>query len=194
MKPMISLSLAPRCICSRMLLRRSTARSAWESASVWFWHTRQRSSDERSMTRFSRTGSSAALGEKDRMMQNRKNTLLTGELPHQRLDLLRRDFLRHGADALVADHALLVDDVGFRNAVDAVVDADPSGAVEHGEEERVAVAREPGERVLTRVLVVQAHHRRGQGLRERGDDRVLLQARLAPRRPDVEEPYLAEHL
>src|SRR5712664_4228657 len=110
MKPTISLSLAPRCICSRMLLRRSTARSACESASVWFWHTRQRSSEASAMTRFSRSGSSAALEERARMIPSRKSHLLTDEVLHQRLDLLRRDFLRHGADALVADHALLVDD------------------------------------------------------------------------------------
>src|SRR3982074_1961511 len=146
MKPTISLSLAPRCICSRMLLRRSTARSACESARVWFWHTRQRSSEARDMTRFSRTGSCWPKRCAEKNNRERKaNVLFTRQLAHQRVDLLRRDFRRHGADALVADHALLVDDVGFRHAVDAVVDADAPGAVVDGEEERVAVAREPGE-------------------------------------------------
>src|SRR5712664_3651870 len=195
MKPTISLSLAPRSIRSRMLLRRSTARSACESASVWFWHTRQRSSEASAMTRFSKTGSSLPTTHTEKNNRKRNaNALFTRQLAHQRRYLLRRDFLRHGADALVTDHALLVDDVGFRNAIDAIVDADASGAVEHRQDERVAVAREPGQRVLARVLVVEAHHRRGQRLREGGDYRKLLQGRLAPRRPDVEEPHLAEHL
>src|SRR5712671_5278281 len=149
MKPTISLSLAPRSICSRMLLRRSSARSACESASVWFWHTRQRSSEASAMTRFSRIGSSLPREQIEKNNRKRNaNVLFTRQLAHQRRDLLRRDFRCHGADALVADHSPLVDDVGFRHAVDAVFDADAPRAVEDRQHERVAVAREPGERVL----------------------------------------------
>src|ERR1700730_321250 len=111
MKPTISLSLAPRFICSRMLSRKARARSACESASVWFWHTRQRSSEASAMTRFSRTGSSSPKTCTEKRIRKRKTTaLFTRQLAYQRRYFLRRDLLRHGADALVADHALLVDD------------------------------------------------------------------------------------
>src|SRR3954463_3251334 len=132
-------SLAPPFICSRMLLRRSTASSALESASVWFWQTRQRSSEESVMTRFSMTVSSAAKRETVRIDRTAKSSLFTAELAHERHDLLRRNLLRDGADALVADHALLVDHIGFGDAVDAVVDADATRAVVDGKQERIAI-------------------------------------------------------
>src|SRR5258706_5887932 len=113
MKSSTSRSLAPRPSCSRMLLRRSTASSALESASVWFWHTRQRSSWATPMTRFSRTGSGGfcekAAPLKARANNNAQKTLLTLELVDQRRDLLRQDLWRHRADLLVADDAALVD-------------------------------------------------------------------------------------
>jgi hypothetical protein len=44
MNARISSSLRPAAIISRTWRRRSTASVAFESAIVWFWHTRQRSS------------------------------------------------------------------------------------------------------------------------------------------------------
>src|SRR5437868_14491657 len=125
MKSRTSRSLAPRSSWSRMVLRRSTASGALESASVWFWHTRQRSSDARSATRFSMAGSSlpSARAEKASAATQARKNLLTLELFDERDDLLRHDLGRHGADLLVADHAFLVDHVGLWHAVDAVVDA-----------------------------------------------------------------------
>src|SRR5215213_1902012 len=55
---MISLSLLPAFICRRISRRKSAASPAGESASVWFWHWRQRSSRERFASRCSITGSS----------------------------------------------------------------------------------------------------------------------------------------
>src|SRR3979490_1323922 len=63
MKSTTSRSLAPRASCARIWLRRSTARRALAPASDWFWHTRQRSSAARSMTRLSSAASSAPATE-----------------------------------------------------------------------------------------------------------------------------------
>src|SRR3989338_4361117 len=57
---MMSGSLCPASSFSRTWFRRSFARSASDSAIVWFWHTRQRSSAEIAITRSSSSGSAAA--------------------------------------------------------------------------------------------------------------------------------------
>src|SRR5712691_12131929 len=128
---MMSRSLMPCCIFSRICFLRSFASSAGESAMVWFWHTRQRRFSESAMTRFSSAGSSAAgassvacatlMTSNDSMSTS---CLRIVELGHERDNLLLQDFRRERSDLLVADHAALVDHIGFRNAVDAVVDAD----------------------------------------------------------------------
>src|SRR6185503_2424047 len=77
---MTSRSVLPAFICSRICPRRSTAKSARESASVSFWQTRQRSSLERFITRSSRTGSAAdgcasfAITEKERQSRSTSNS------------------------------------------------------------------------------------------------------------------------
>src|SRR5688572_1608054 len=189
MKSRTSPSLDPLASCSRIWFLRSTASGAFDSASVWFWHTRQRSSSASAATRLSRF--SAPNAEKLRM-QKKNTNLATAQLLHQRPHLPLRHFRRERADVLVADHALAVDDVGFRHAVDAVVDRDAPGGVVHRELVGIAVAGEPRQSVLARVLVVQPDHR--HALRELAHHRVLDQARRAPRRPHVEHPHLAEHL
>src|SRR5688572_7031286 len=149
MKSVTSRSLAPFCSCSRIWLRRSTASGALESASVWFWHTRQRSSCARAATRLSSAVSSAA-----RAMEQTSSSaasLATAQLLQQRRDLALRHLGADRADVLVADHAALVDDVGLGHAVDAVVDRDAPARVGHRQPVRVAVALEPGQRVLARV-------------------------------------------
>src|SRR5688500_7820440 len=192
MKSRTSCSLLPAASWLRISLRRSTASGALESASVWFWHTRQRSSCARLLTRDSSGGSSARTAVE--MSMNRKSLTTAVQLGDQRPDLLLRHLGRERPDVLVADHALAVDDVGFGHAVHAVVDADAAGGVEYRELVRVAVALEPGQRVLARVLVVQPDHRRDAGARELADHRVLDQAGRAPRGPDVEDPHAAQHV
>src|SRR3990172_3940273 len=169
----------PEASCSRIWLRRSTASGALESASVWFWQTRQRSSCASAAVRFS-TEESSPRTLKDNTSKKR-NLAARIQFLHQRRDLLLRDFGRERADVLVADHPVAVDNVGFRHAVDAVVDADAAGGVEHRELERIAVAREPRQRVLAGVLVVEADHGRDLRFRQRGDHRMLHQAGRAPR-------------
>src|SRR5687768_3458996 len=194
MNSRMSCSLLPAASWLRISLRRSTASGALESASVWFWHTRQRSSWARSLVLFSSNGSSAATALEN-STRNKSRCLTTAvELLHQRHDLLPGGLGRERADVLVADHALAVDDVGFGHAVHAVVDADAAGGVEYRELVRVAVALEPGQRVLARVLVVQPDHRRDARARELADHRVLDQAGRAPRGPDVEDPHAAQHV
>src|SRR6185503_969958 len=181
---MTSRSLLPLFSCSRTWLRRSTASGALESASVWFWQTRQRSSLESWCTRFSSAGSSWASARP----QKKIRASLTIELFQHRLDLFLQDFRRHRPDALVADHALAVDDVGLGHAVDTVVDGDAAGTVVDDRLEWVAVPLQPGNRVLARVLVVEPDHRRGAARSEARDLRVLDEARRAPRRPHVQHP------
>src|SRR5579859_4936358 len=194
-------SLLPALSCSRICRRRSSARSALESASVWFWHTRQRSSSASAITRFSRTGSSdiggasfptakAALSAKAR----KRRTLLTLELAHERNDLLLEDLRRHRADALVADHAALVDHIGLGHAVDPVVDADLAVGVEEGSAIGIAVAHKPAHALDALVLVVEPIERRAADLGIAHQRLVLFAAGDAPGGPHVEEPDLAELL
>src|SRR5581483_567559 len=153
-------SLLPAFSCSRIWRRRSSARSAFESASVWFWHTRQRSSAARSSTRFSSAGSSAAGGASAAIARpatsdRRRKSLLTLELAHERHEGLIEELRRHRADALVADDAALVDHVGLGHPVHAVVDAHPPVRVVEGGAVGVAVAGEPAHALGALVLVVQ---------------------------------------
>src|ERR1700704_6472341 len=100
MKSITSRSLAPFFSCSRMLLRRSTASSAFESARVWFWHTRQRSSEDKCITRFSRSFAScpAELNAKASAATQEIRNLFTPELFDERHDPLRQDLRGHRAD------------------------------------------------------------------------------------------------
>src|SRR5581483_7703376 len=112
MKATICWSLCPLRIISRISSRRSLARPALESAMVWFWQTRQRSSAESAMTRASSAGSAAAGAASfaparggQRRTARMSSSLATLELLHERQDLLLQDLARDRADALVADHA-----------------------------------------------------------------------------------------
>src|SRR6185295_13563905 len=101
---MTSRSLLPLFSCSRTWFLRSTASGALESASVWFWQTRQRSSLERSCTRFSSAGSSWAAASP----QKSRSRNLAIKLFQERLDPFLQDLGRHRADPLVTDHALAI--------------------------------------------------------------------------------------
>src|SRR5215213_8525626 len=193
MNAITSWSDLPAAICSRIWLRRSTASGAFESAMVWFWHTRQRSSWARLAARRS-SPSLCPWAQRLKPRSTAMRLIRTAQLFYQRLDLLLHDVRRKGADVLVADHALAIDDVGLGHTIDAVVDADAAIRVEHRELVGVAVALEPGQRVVALVLVVEADDGNQPGLRDPRHDRMLDQARRAPRRPYVEHPHLAEHV
>src|SRR4051812_34407075 len=156
MKSTTSCSERPAVSCSRIWLRRSTASGAFESAIVWFWHTRQRSSCARLVTRRSRPASCA------RAPPSQKRTARLAariELPHERLHFVAHYVGGERPDVLVADPALGTDAVGLGHAVHAIVDADASVAVEDDELVGVAVALQPRQRVIACVLVVQADER-----------------------------------
>src|SRR5918992_2179751 len=192
MKSTTSRSLAPFASCSRIWFFRSTASGALESASVWFWHTRQRSSSARALTRFSSSGLCAQTPPAS--IASMKIALLAEAIQflHERCKLLLGDFRRERSDVLVADDALAIDDVGLGHAVDAVVDRDLARGVVHRELVGIAVAREPRQRILARVLVIEPDHRDGLG--QLGDHGMLDQAWRAPRRPYVEQPDFSEHV
>src|ERR1700675_1071665 len=150
MKSMISESLWPSRIFSRTWLRRSAASSALESAMVWFWHTRQRSSAESAMTLCSMAGAGAAGGpSRERTAAHgassraKKSSLATAELLHQRQYFLLQYLCGDRPDTLVADDAALVDHVGLGHAVDAVVDADAALRVERRELVGIAHVLQP---------------------------------------------------
>src|SRR3954471_18762372 len=192
MKSTISCSERPALICSRIWLRRSTASGALESAMVWFWQTRQRSSCARWVTR--RSSASSASAAAQRRASATPRLLRTAQLPDERLELLLHHVGGERPDLLVADHALAVDEIGLGDAVDAVVDADAPVRIEDDELVRVAVSLQPRQRVVALVLVVEADHRHETGARDARDHRVLDEARRAPRRPHVQHPHAAEHL
>src|SRR5262249_22696936 len=196
MKSITSRSLLPALSCSRIWLRRSWASAALESASVWFWHTRQRSSCARAVTRRSRAGSSCPLAWNARVTRRKSNKSLATfrQLLDERAQLLLRDLRRERPDALVADDSLAVDHVGLGHAVYAVVDGDAPGRVEDRHLEGIAVPLEPRQGILARVLVVQADHRGDSRARELAHHGMLDEARRAPRRPHVHHPHRAEHV
>src|SRR6266508_6193320 len=94
MKSMICESLAPCRIFSLTWFLKSSASGALESAMVWFWHTRQRSSEASVMTLCSSAGSTAAgaasfasaHGAVAASSRNARD-LSTAELLHQRQQL-----------------------------------------------------------------------------------------------------------
>src|SRR5438105_3057509 len=150
---MIARSLAPARSCSRTWFLRSIASSACESAMVWFWHTRQRSTSAIAIARRSSSGSAAAgsasfAAAETASASNSSATIrlrTAFQLLDQRQDLFLHDLGREDADALVADHAALVDHICLGNAVDAVVYADASVAIIGGELIRIAHRREPAQ-------------------------------------------------
>src|SRR3982751_5481886 len=114
MKSSTSRSLLPSRSSSRMRFLRSIASAACESASVWFWHTRQRSSSASAMTRFSSCGSSgkgeAAKAQKPMAIERTiRNTLGTLQFLHEGQDPVAHDLWRQDAGALVAHDAVAVD-------------------------------------------------------------------------------------
>src|SRR5688572_10646724 len=129
MKSRTSRSLLPLFSCSRIWFRRSTASGALESASVWFWHTRQRSSVASAVTRFSISGSCASAGSAN--ASRTRNLATRTQFANQRFELRAAHFRRERSDVLVADHATLVDDVRLRHAIDAVIDRDAARRVVH---------------------------------------------------------------
>src|SRR5664279_5053778 len=214
-----SRSVLPCTSSSRVCRRRSSASGACESAMVWFWQTRQRSSEVTRTMRASSAGSSASgtasraatpcaaaaspaatTQPRNARARNERGrdpaaaiepTGLRIELLEQRLDLVGEDLGRERADVLHADDAVAVDDEGLRHAVHAEIDADPSLVVEERGVVRVAEAGQPAVGVEPRVLVVEAIDRHGALLGELDEHRVLLAAGDAPRGPDVEDEGLA---
>src|SRR5258706_174455 len=187
MNSMISASLWPCRTFSRTWLRRSAARSALESAIVWFWHTRQRSSAESAMTLPSIAGSGAAgtasresAGPNGASTRAKSSNLPTTEFLHQRKNFFLEYLCRDRADALVADYAALVDHVGLGHAIDAVVDADPAVGVESRQLVGIAHVLQPRQAFGALVLVVQAVDRHDSALREIEQHRVFLAAADAP--------------
>src|SRR3954471_6440539 len=115
MKSMICASLCPWRSFSRTCSRRSTASSALESAIVWFWQTRQRSSEASAMTRASSAGSAAAgaaslapAGASQASARRTTSALATFQLLDERQQRLLDDLRRERPHALVADHPALV--------------------------------------------------------------------------------------
>src|SRR6185436_2418167 len=103
MKSTTSRSDLPAESCSRIWFLRSTASGAFDSAMVWFWHTRQRISCARFVTRRSSAGSCASA-----QPAHRRTTRLAAriQLPHERLHLVLHHVGGERPDVLVADHAL----------------------------------------------------------------------------------------
>src|SRR5437879_8194021 len=201
MKSMICESLLPCRIFSLTWFLRSSASGAFESAIVWFWQTRQRSSEASVMTLCSSAGSAAAgaasLASAHEAVAARSRSwriLSTAQFFHQRQHLLLEDLRREGPDALVADDAELVDHVGLRHAVDAVVDPDLAVRVVDRKPVGVAHAFQPRQAVFSLVLVVESVEGHGAARGEVEEHGVLLAATDAPGGPHVEDPDLAEHL
>src|SRR5437867_7720074 len=201
MKSMICESPAPRRIFSLTWFLRSSASGAFESARVWFWQTRQRSSAASVMTLCSSAGSAAAgaasfaiAHEAVAARSRNGKTLSTAEFFHQWQQLFLENLRRERADAFVADDTELVDHVRLGYAVDAVVDADLAVEVVDRKTVGIAHAFQPRQAVFSLVLVVEPVDRHGAARGEVEEHGVLLAATDAPGGPHVEDPDLAEHV
>src|SRR3954453_15186637 len=127
MKSTTSRSDLPALSCSRIWFLRSTASGAFDSAMVWFWHTRQRISCARPATRPSSAGSWASAQPTQKRMRRLAARI---ELPHERLHYVLHHVRGDRPDVLVADDALAIDHIGLGHAIDAVVDADAPVRIE----------------------------------------------------------------
>ncbi len=106
--------------------------------------------------------------------------------PELACDVLGRD----SADQLVGDAAVASDHERFRHAIDAPLDRGAAVAVDADDVERVAVAAKKATGVIGRIFLVDADHLhalRMQLLAEREQQRRLVMARHAPRRPDIDD-------
>ena len=93
-----------------------------------------------------------------------------------------------------AHDALLVDDKGFRHAVNTPVDAGAPFGVEGRSQIGVAEVIQPGQAISALVLVIEAVNRQQTPLGQRHQLRMLLAAGNAPTGPDIEHPDLAEQV
>src|SRR5487761_1904521 len=187
---------------SRISFFKSIASSACESAMVWFWHTRQRNCSSSATARFSSAGlgsagtASLASTEPARTSPNSSaNSLrISIQLLHQRQDFVTHDLRGNGTDALVADHAGLIDNIRFGNTINTEIDADTAVMVIPDCPVRIAEARQIADTVGPLVLVVEPDHRHHTAARECQDRAVLFAAGNAPGGPHIEQPHLAQHI
>src|SRR5260221_14428751 len=165
---------------------------------VWFWHTRQRSSEASVMTLCSSAGSAAAgaasfasaHGTVAASSRNARD-LSTAELLNQRQQLFLDDLRCERADAFVADDPELVDHVGLGHAVDAVVDADLAVEVVDREAVGIAHAFQPRQAGPAPVLVVRPVEGPRPARCEGEGPRMLPAPRAAPAGPGSRHPRLA---
>src|SRR3972149_3316548 len=189
--------LMPCPIFSRIWFFRSIASGAFESAMVWFWHTRQRRSCASVVTRFSSADSvvkdSAARAVPPNVYiainATRMRLRIAVQFSHQGENLVAHNLGSDHADALVADDAFLVDQKRLRHAVDAVIDPDATVVVVRGESVGNSELGKPPQAVLALVLVVEPDERHHLGAGQFDQHRMLLAAGPAPGRPDVEQPH-----
>src|SRR3990167_1745500 len=197
---MICWSESPRRSISRTWFFRSIARPALESAMVWFWQTRHRSSAVIRTIRASSSGSAAAGAASwaattpAASANTRAMIHLAIELPHQRFNLVPDHLGCQRPNVFETDHALAVHHEGFWHAINAPVDPDPAVLVEQRDGVRVAVARQPAQARHALVLVVQTVDRLHLLAGEFDQQRVLRLTGHTPRRPHVQHPDLAHQV
>src|SRR5271156_4036919 len=196
-------SVAPCRTCSPILSRRSAANSAFESARLWFWHTRQRKLPARWRTRASswRSRSDGAVApalapvplnatrHSSATVQRTGN--LSGWLTIESLMLQALDERHNHAIKRVAGQRPRlavthdprpVDHEGLGHAIHAIVDTRLPAAIDNRGLIRIARHGEPLQRGLALILVVHAVNRRDPERGQVEQQRVFVPARLAPGR------------
>src|SRR3569832_118611 len=171
MKSLISASLMPDSILSRISMRRTPAGSAAAGAA-----------------------SMANAGVSIAASKSWKTNLRSIEFFHLRKNRVAPDFRRNRTGLLVADDAGLVDDKGFGHAVDTEFDACPALQVGYASAIGVAQTVQQAARIVRLILVIQAVDRYDVGFGKLDQNRMLLAATTAPGCPHIEQPDLAAHL
>src|SRR6185369_8988141 len=198
---MTSLSERPWRSISRTWFLRSIARSAWESARFWFWHTRQRRTSASDWTLASSTGSTATVGaspawtsEQHAARRITVRNLRTVQLLHQRDDLFAQYAGRYRTNMFHANYPCFINYKCFRNAVDPVVDSGFPITIPYRQTIGITMFRQPGFGRLPIVLVVQSDDGNHVMPGQIEQYRVLLTTGDTPRCPDVQQPHLPPHV
>src|SRR5687768_18622824 len=75
---------------------------------------------------------------------------------HQRQNFRLKCFYCYRPDLLVSDYSILVDDIGFRHAVDAILDACPAFRITDAYRVRVSELPQPLQSQVALVFIVEA--------------------------------------
>ena len=98
---------------------------------------------------------------------------LSTQLFNQRQDLLVQRVPVDGSNLLEPNDAVFVNQVGFRSAVNTVINGDTALEIRDAQHIRISKLSEPGDRILSRVLPIKTVDWYRAGSRKLNEQRML---------------------